>query len=596
MTKETSVGAFDSRLERGTETPLDSTEQRRERRLKKLFWVAAIALSLLFAWADRHGMRNDGISYLDMGDAYLRGDWEMAINGYWSPLYPILLGLAMRALRPSPYWEFAVAHLVNLFVYLWALSSFSFFLGELIRYHRHRERLAGDGWMSLPGWAWLVLGYTLFIWTSQMFITVYHVSPDLCMAACVFLASGITLRIRRGETSWRVFILLGTVLGLGYLAKAPMFPLSFVFLLVSLLAVDNLRRAVPRVGVALLVFFLIAGPYVVALSRSKGRLTFGDSGKINYAVLVGRLPRRHWQGAPEGSGTPRHPTRQLSTDPPMYEFGSPIGGTYPNWYDPSYWFDGVRIRFQLGRHLRNMLSTSRLFVDLLFALHSSLVISLAVLVYTSGRGLRAVRDAAAGWLLLVPALAALLMYMQVYVEPRYVGVFVVLLFTGLFSSVRLRGRREDNRLVGCLMVIIATMLTLSLSRPVARAAAALVRNPKAGWETVGGKAWRVADGLKRMGVLPGQKAASLTYSNLGHTQWARLARVQIIAEIFSEAPEDDEKAFWASGKETRKRVLDTFSKAGADIVVGSQVPKSAADEGWQRIGDTDYHVYFVRRS
>jgi len=280
----------------------------------------------------------------------------------------------------------------------------------------------------------------------------------------------------------------------------------------------------------------------------------------------------------------------------MYEFGSPIGGTYPNWYDPSYWFDGVRVRFQLGRHLRNMLSNSWLFPDLLFALHSSLVISLSVLVYMSGRGLRTIRDAAANWMLLAPALAAFLMYIQVSVESRYVGVFVVLLFTGLFSSVRLRGRREDNRLVACLMVIIATMLTLSLSRPAVRAAAALVRDPRAGWETVGGKAWRVAEGLRRMGVRPGQKAASLKYSNLGHTQWARLARVQIIAEIFSKAPEDDEKAFWASGKETRKRVLDTFSKAGADIVVGNQVPNWAAEEGWQRIGDTDYHLYVLRRS
>jgi hypothetical protein len=30
----------------------------------------------------------DGISYLDIGDAYWRGDWHMAINAFWSPSIP----------------------------------------------------------------------------------------------------------------------------------------------------------------------------------------------------------------------------------------------------------------------------------------------------------------------------------------------------------------------------------------------------------------------------------------------------------------------------------------------------------------------------
>ncbi|MGD2033324.1 MAG: hypothetical protein PVJ74_12675, partial [Gammaproteobacteria bacterium] len=29
----------------------------------------------------QQSMNEDGIDYLDMGDAYLRGDWDMAING-----------------------------------------------------------------------------------------------------------------------------------------------------------------------------------------------------------------------------------------------------------------------------------------------------------------------------------------------------------------------------------------------------------------------------------------------------------------------------------------------------------------------------------
>ena len=39
-----------------------------------------LVLGLLQAWAGRHSMQSDGISYLDMGDAIVRGDWRMATS------------------------------------------------------------------------------------------------------------------------------------------------------------------------------------------------------------------------------------------------------------------------------------------------------------------------------------------------------------------------------------------------------------------------------------------------------------------------------------------------------------------------------------
>lgn len=83
------------------------------RRLIILFWFIAISFGAISAWDSRHTMGFDGISYLDIGDAFIRGDWGMVVNGFWSPLYAVLLGLAMYLLKPSPYWEFGVAHLVN---------------------------------------------------------------------------------------------------------------------------------------------------------------------------------------------------------------------------------------------------------------------------------------------------------------------------------------------------------------------------------------------------------------------------------------------------------------------------------------------------
>jgi hypothetical protein len=77
-------------------------------------WMAvSFALGLAVAWRSRFYMTHDGVSYLDMGDAYLRGDWHTAINGYFNPLYGWIQALAHLVLHPSMYWEYPVVHLVH---------------------------------------------------------------------------------------------------------------------------------------------------------------------------------------------------------------------------------------------------------------------------------------------------------------------------------------------------------------------------------------------------------------------------------------------------------------------------------------------------
>lgn len=41
-------------------------------------------------------LNSDGVSYLDLASQYARGDLGALANGYWSPLYPMLLGGALR--------------------------------------------------------------------------------------------------------------------------------------------------------------------------------------------------------------------------------------------------------------------------------------------------------------------------------------------------------------------------------------------------------------------------------------------------------------------------------------------------------------------
>jgi hypothetical protein len=113
--------------------------------------------------------------------------------------------------------------------------------------------------------------------------------------------------------------------------------------------------------------------------------------------------------------------------------------------------------------------------------------------------------------------------------------------------------------------------------------------------------WQVAEGLKRMGVQPGDKVAVLNTSigppgylgnirSSDNMRWARLARLQIVAEVYSR---EDKNNFWKVDDAAKQQVIGAFAQAGAKMIVDDEVPDWAAAEGWQRIGNTDHYVHFL---
>jgi hypothetical protein len=100
-----------------------------------------------------------------------------------------------------------------------------------------------------------------------------------------------------------------------------------------------------------------------------------------------------------------------------------------------------------------------------------------------------------------------------------------------------------------------------------------------------------------MGIQPGDKVGSIAYGFGAGSFWARLAKVRIIAEITAGsdmAPRDDVDKFWHSDDTVKRQVLDAFAKAGCKAVVANRMPPGVSDSGWQRIGDTDHYVYFLK--
>ena len=73
--------------------------------------TVSFCLVLLDRWDNRDLFNPGGITYLDMADAYLRGEWRAALIGLWSPLYPGLLALMMFFFNPAGQWEFTAGRL-----------------------------------------------------------------------------------------------------------------------------------------------------------------------------------------------------------------------------------------------------------------------------------------------------------------------------------------------------------------------------------------------------------------------------------------------------------------------------------------------------
>src|SRR5579864_273137 len=196
-----------------------------EARLRFAATAVTLILGLFRAWVGRYSMDPDGICYLDMGDAFFHRRWVDVVNGYWSPLYPWLLGLASFLVKPSRWGEFPLAHAVNFCIYAATFFAFDFFLRSLIPQLPSANRNSSIP-LPLSGRLLLALGYAIFLWSSLELISIFDLSPDLCVAGLVYLIAGLLLRLR-SHGSPKSYILLGIVLGFAYLAKAVLFPLAF---------------------------------------------------------------------------------------------------------------------------------------------------------------------------------------------------------------------------------------------------------------------------------------------------------------------------------------------------------------------------------
>jgi 4-amino-4-deoxy-L-arabinose transferase-like glycosyltransferase len=537
---------------------------------RKSLIIGIIFLAALRVFAARHMMNPDGISYIEIGSAYLQGNFSLAINAWWSPLYAIIIAFPLVVFSVSPYWEFTVVHVINFFIFIFAFACFYFLLQEIKLRISEKEKI-------LPFSLFEFLAYSIFVITSLNVISVALVTPDLLVSGFTYLIVALLLRIGRAPTEQKNFVFLGVALGLGYLTKTPILLLGVVFFAITYIVSKSLKYT----ALAGIIFLIISACFFVPLSFYKGRFTVGDSGPVNYAWYVNGAKRHiHWQGG-DGLGTPVHSTQKILEIPAIYEFAEPVSGMYALWYDPSYWHEGIQPHFDLRQQIANLITNIKYYIEALKRYYIVFIMVLLLLFIRIRARVEFIKNIIKNqWIILCSALVGLGMFEIVLVQNRYVAPFIALLFIGIFAGMRFQNSEQLS--YAKKIVFIGSLIVFAIVFYVAgRDFFYNFNEPHAQWQ--------VADELNKMGIWSGDSVAFVGnwYSGLT-AYWAHLSGVRIIAEMPSSP---DNQRYWHGSREFQQNVIDAFRSTGAKAIVAEPGPYYSSMPGWQKIGITDYFIY-----
>jgi hypothetical protein len=571
-------------MTKSANTTVSHTGQRLERRVRALvsffepalvsvyfWWAICLTCAAIFDLSDRHNLTPDGLSYLDMATEALRSGPAALLNGLWSPAYPALLSVALAIFHPSPDKEIPLAYFLNFLIFALTLWAFTFFLRQWLAY-ADTLGLSGNTYKRY----FVPFSFCTFLLFMLQDSNLRSVHPDLLAAAIVFFTAGLTCRISVPGSSSKHFVTLGVALGLGYYAKAALFPLGLILLGGLLVYPPSRQVSRWRLLLSLAVFLLVVAPLAICLSEQAGHFTFGEASKLNYVWHVNEEEPWVDLTGPHAVN-PAHPPRTLMETPLILEFGSPVKGTVPLWYDPTYWYAGAGVRFHLGRQIaaiESNLEEYREICDQWRVFFGGAAV-LWILVACSA-GFSNIRRAA--WIFAWP-LISMSMYVPVHVEYRYVAAFCVL---PCLASYGVLLPRVNSQVAMAVCATVAGAMFIPFAGNMAIVSAQtikdLLRPQNPSYEIV-------ALGLRDLGVQDGDSVAVVGWP-FGPT-FAHYGRLRVIAAIMGT------DQFWNLSPLELESVEQRLKGAGIKAVVARNKPRNSTPANWHDIKISDSSRYSV---
>lgn len=236
------------------------------RLLAGLFVIGA-SVGLYFQFAYHKFLNNDTLSYINLAERYAAGDWQHAINGYWSPLYCWLLcccKLIHLPLLQSCYVINFIFAAIGLYV-LCKLAA---------RYITQPLFYFAFGLYALL----LMLFYAMSTLTPDLMATVF----------CVWFLLLVT--DNQFARTKHIPILAGVAGACAYFSKVYNFvPIHlFLALLILVVLVKNKSSKLKYIAPVLKtygVFIALAAIWITILSIHEQRLVFATSGRLNHNLV-----------------------------------------------------------------------------------------------------------------------------------------------------------------------------------------------------------------------------------------------------------------------------------------------------------------------
>ena len=367
--------------------------------------VLGLLLCMLLAYATRNNLNPDGVSYLDLAEALRRGDGGAFVQGYWSPLYPLLIAAVGSVLHGERTSFLLVVHLLNgviasagvIAIWRWA--------------HDRRDPMIARA------------GLVAFVLAAAQPLRIEAVTPDMLLLSIMAWLGYEWLR--HGARRW---IRVGLLLGLAYLAKTSVWPWLIVAT-VAQLAIhwrSDLRGAVLR---ATAVAGLVMSPWIVTTSIDHRSFSMSTAGPLNYCWYLrqcdGRTPDTH-----EGNhALYRFHTLKSGDSIRVARLDGSGPWTYLPWSDPTAWSQGIltqRSRTPALPQLARYWGRQAWYVVTEWMRPVLLFVLVPLVITHWARGAYRRRPEARHWLPALLGLVGIAQFIAVHAEPRLIAPFVLL--------------------------------------------------------------------------------------------------------------------------------------------------------------------------
>jgi hypothetical protein len=583
------------------------------RRLWPLYCFLAVLATFGYALYDSYQIDGDAVAYMDIGDLIRAHNWHGVINGYWNPLYPALLALGHAIFHSTRYNELHACYMVNFGIFLLEMLAVVAFADALFNLRELRETSTAKS-NPLPflvdRYALRYLGIAILIVATQRELSLGKVRPDaLLLAFFLFAIAALLKHLATANLGYAA--LMGFALGLAYLTKS----FAFVFTLLCVLALVAFRlfwqrhapvKVITAGLLTLVCFSIVAGPYIAALSKQKGRFDFGDSGNLNYVWFVSGTEKMHLQqDEPQLFGGAevhlQHPEKQLSKDPPIFSYKGLPYGTYPDWFDTSYFNE--RIKAHMNPHLQIVVIGQCIMRILRYMCNHPEAYAVLILLFLLGARLHLAFQLSANAFWLAPFLlgiATVCIYGIVNVEDRYLTFSFFLILLPIFAMMRISQSTGNTathilstRTAASAAIAFFALLVVGESARIVgqlRRDLVFIQYPT-GWYDR--ETFQAAHALNDLGVGPGDTIACIgTRACLYDIYWARLAGVRILTEIYE--PNRPLNPYFVS-MHNRDQAYDILRREGAKVLVGYFDPglmttSNSLAAGWRELDATPFYA------